>query len=48
MQMTKYNVIEKFKFVLGRKENLVGKEENDGYWHFLLVPQCFQKTSNIG
>ena len=26
-----------------RIENIVGKEENSGYQHFLLFPQCFQK-----
>ena len=24
-------------------EDIVGKEENDGYQHFLLFPQCFLK-----
>ena len=28
-----------------RVENIVGKGENDGYQHFLLFPQCFQKAS---
>ena len=28
-----------------RVENTVGKEENAGYQHFLLFPQCFQKPS---
>ena len=28
-----------------RVENIVGKGENAGYWHFLLFPQCFQKAS---
>ena len=36
---------EKFKFVLGRVENIVGIGENAGYQHFLLFPQCFQKAS---
>ena len=39
----KINVTEKWKFVLGRVENTVGKGENAGYQHFLLFPQCFQK-----
>ena len=34
---------EKLKVILGRVENIVGKEENAGYQHFLLLPQCFQK-----
>ena len=33
---------EKFKFVLGKVENIVGKGENAGYQHFLPFPQCFQ------
>ena len=28
-----------------RVENIVEKGENDGYQHFLLFPQCFQKAS---
>ena len=40
----KINVTEKFKFVSGWFENIVGKGENDGYQHFLRVPQCFQKA----
>ena len=42
--MTKKNVTEKLKFVLGRIENIVGNEENAGYQHVLLFPQCFQKA----
>ena len=30
------------------EENIVGKGENAGYQHFLLYPQCFQKTSYSG
>ena len=37
----KINVTQKLKFVLGRLENIVGKEENAGYQHFLLFPQFF-------
>ena len=44
----KSNVAAKLKFVLGRVENIVGKGENAGYQHFLLVPQCFQKASLLG
>ena len=33
---------QKLKFVRGRVVNIVGKEENAGYQHFLLFPQCFQ------
>ena len=29
-------------------ENIVGNGENVGYGHFLLFPQCFQKTSLSG
>ena len=42
------NVTEILKFVLGRVENIVEKGENDGYQHFLLLPQCFQKASYTG
>ena len=38
----------KFKSVLGRVENIVGKGENAGYQHFLLFPQCFQNAFHIG
>ena len=31
-----------------RVENNVGKEENAGYQHFLLFPQCFPKPSSLG
>ena len=31
--------------VFDRLENIVGKEENAGYQHFLLFTQCFQKAS---
>ena len=40
------NVTEKLKFLLGRVENIVEKGENDGYQHFLLFPQGFQKLSS--
>ena len=36
------------KFVLERVENIVGKEENAGYQHFLLFKQCFQRLSSSG
>ena len=29
-----------------RVENIVGKGENAGYQHFLLFPQCFQRSSS--
>ena len=31
----------------GRVENNVGKEENAGYQHFLLFPQCFPKPTSL-
>ena len=31
-----------------RVENTVGKGENAGYQHFLLFPQCFQKSCSLG
>ena len=30
-------------FVSDREENIVGKEENASYQHFLLYPQCLKK-----
>ena len=32
------------KSVHHRLENIVEKGENAGYQHFLLFPQCFQRT----
>ena len=40
----KLKVIQMAKFVLDKIEKNVGKEENAGYQHFLLSPQCFQKA----
>ena len=37
----KSNVNQNLKFVLGRVENIVGKKENAGYQHFLLLPSVF-------
>ena len=34
--------------VFHRIENIAGKEENAGYQHFLLFPQCFQKAFSSG
>ena len=31
--------------VFDRVENILGKEENSGYQHFLLFPQCSEKAS---
>ena len=39
------NVTEKLRFVLERREHIVGKKGNACYQHFLLFPQCFQKAS---
>ena len=41
-------VIPMAKFVLEKIENIVGNEENAGYQHFLLFPQCFQKAFSLG
>ena len=38
------NESKKMKSVFGSVENIVGKAENAGYQHFLLLPQCFQKV----
>ena len=35
-------------FVFDRVENIVGKGENAGHWHFLLFSKCFQKASFPG
>ena len=43
--MKKINVTENLKIVLGRVENIIGKGENAGYQHFLLIPQYFPKYS---
>ena len=40
----KLNVTRNVKVVFHRIENIVGKEENAGYQHFLLFPRCFQKA----
>ena len=34
-------------FVLDKMENIMGKEENAGYQHILLFPQCFQKAISL-
>ena len=44
----KSNVIQDFKIVLGRVENIVGKGENVGYQHFLLFLPSLQKPSFWG
>ena len=41
----KINATYILNFVLGRTENIVGKGENAGFPHFLLVPLCFQNAS---
>ena len=41
----KINEYEQSKFALGSVENTVGKEENAGFQHFLLLPQCIIKLS---
>ena len=40
----KLNVTQNNKVVFHRIENIVGKEENASYQHFLLFLQCFQKA----
>ena len=42
------NVAQNLKFVYERVENIVGKWENAGNQHFLLFPQCFQKSFSVG
>ena len=41
-------VIQMAKFVLGKSENIFGKEENAGYQHFLLFQKCFQMALSSG
>ena len=38
-------VTQKFKYVLRKVENIVGKGENADYWHFLLFLPCFLRLS---
>ena len=40
----KSNVTQNIRIVFHGIEDTVGKEENAGYQHFLLFPQCFQKA----
>ena len=40
----KLNVTQNVKVVFHRIKNIVGKEENAGYQHFLLFPQRLQKA----
>ena len=44
----KINVAWMMISVFDRVENFVGKGENAGYQHFVLFPQCFQKTVSWG
>ena len=45
----KTNVTEKqLIFAFGRTENFLGNGENAGYSYFLLILQCFQKSSSSG
>ena len=42
------NVAEMKICLYDRVENTVGKGENAGYQHFLLLPLCFSKPSSLG
>ena len=44
----KLNIRLDLEFVFHRLENIVGIEENAGNQHFLLFPQCVQKTFSSG
>ena len=44
----KLNVAKMTIFPCNRVENIVGKGENAGYQHFLLIPQCLQDASSTG
>ena len=39
------NLTQKLKFLLRSVEHFVGKEENVGYQHFILIPKWFQSFS---
>ena len=43
-----FNVAQKVQAFFDQVENIMGNGENAGYQHFLLFPQCFQKTSFQG
>ena len=44
----KIKVLKMMTIVFNRVENIVGKGENAGFQHFLLLPQCFQKAFYSG
>ena len=44
----KQKLIQMAKIVMDKTENIVGKEENAGYQHFLVFPQCVQKAFSLG
>ena len=44
----KFNVTNMTFSPCDRAKNTMGKEENAGYQHFLLFPQCFLKPSSLG
>ena len=44
----KLNVIQNINFVFDRVENTMGKGENAGYQHVLILQQCFQKIFSCG
>ena len=43
----KFTVAKMLISLFDRVENIVRKEENAGYQHSLLFPQCFQKASLV-
>ena len=43
----KLNVARIIISLVDRVENTVGKGENAGYQHFLLLPQCFPEPSSL-
>ena len=43
----KITVTQKMKFAWRRVENIVGKEENADYQHFLLFLPCFQTAPSL-
>ena len=47
MNIRRIGSSEHLLIVVDKIENIVGKEENDGYQHFLLFSQCFHKALSL-
>ena len=44
----KLNIVKMAISLFDKVENSVGKGENVGYQYFLLLTQCFPKSSSLG